>query len=79
VSRISIAFTIGYAKISRMFMSAPERYTSMNLTRKMCGGSLEGAAIYYGRFLMYKKMLKRTKKLDTKEALERAARRLAEH
>jgi len=45
----------------------------------MCGGSLEGAAIYYGRFLMYKKMLKRTKKLDTKEALERAARRLAEH
>jgi len=38
------------------------------------------ALLFYGRFIMYKKMLERRgKKSDSKEALERAARRLAEH
>lgn len=38
------------------------------------------ALLFYGRFIMYKKMLERRgKKFDSKEALERAARRLAEH
>jgi len=38
------------------------------------------ALLFYGRYIMYRRMLERRgKKFDSKGALERAVRRLAEH